>query len=229
MSSIRPPSQRATRRCRGRIAIQHQVRGCMCGLHQVFILHEVREAQQRHAALARAEVLGLAAQQHVLVRDAEAVGVLVDLEPRPRAVRERMLVEQDVHALVGTASDPPAQLVQLREPEPLGVLDDHQRCVRYVDADLDHRRRDEELDAAGLERFHHRRLLGLRQPAVHEPDGEPGQLGREARMQLRARSSARALPTPRSAGTPSTPGGPRRTRRGCAAPLRRAGCRRRAW
>ena len=41
------------------------------------------------------------------------------------------------------AADPAAQLVELGEAEALGVLDDHQRGVGDVDADLDHRRRDQ--------------------------------------------------------------------------------------
>ena len=46
------------------------------------------------------------------------------------------------------AADAAAQLVQLRQAEPLGVLDHHQRRVRHVDADLDDRRRDQ--DAAAV-------------------------------------------------------------------------------
>ena len=46
----------------------------------------------------------------------------------------------------------PAQLVQLRKPHALGVLDHHQRRVRHVDADFDHRGRDQQLDLAALER-----------------------------------------------------------------------------
>jgi hypothetical protein len=43
--------------------------------------------------------------------------------------------------LVRAAADAAAELVELREPEPVGLLDDHDRRVRDVDADLDHRRR----------------------------------------------------------------------------------------
>ena len=53
--------------------------------------------------------------------------------------------------LLGAAADAAAQLVQLREPEAVGLLDDHDRRVRDVDADLDHRRRDEHVELARLE------------------------------------------------------------------------------
>ena len=39
----------------------------------------------------------------------------------------------------GPAPDPPAKLVQLRQAEALGVLDEHHRCVRHVDPHLDRR------------------------------------------------------------------------------------------
>lgn len=40
-------------------------------------------------------------------------------------------------ALGSPTSDPPAQLVQLGEPELLGVLDEHERGLWHVDAHLD--------------------------------------------------------------------------------------------
>ena len=63
-------------------------------------------------------------------------------------VGQRLLEQQHARALVGAAADAAAQLVQLREAEPLGVLDDHDRRVRHVDADFDDRRRDEHVDVA---------------------------------------------------------------------------------
>ena len=52
------------------------------------------------------------------------------------------------------APDATAQLVQLCETEPFRILDHHQRCVRHVDADFDHGRRDEQIDLARLEPLH---------------------------------------------------------------------------
>ena len=80
--------------------------------------------------------------------------------------------------LLRAAADAAAQLVQLGEAEAVGVLDDHHRRVRDVDADLDHRRRDEHVELARLERAPSRRgaASGL-QPAVQAADAEPAQLG----------------------------------------------------
>ena len=46
--------------------------------------------------------------------------------------------------MAGAAADAAAQLVQLREPEALGVLDHHDGRLRHVDADFDHRGGDQQ-------------------------------------------------------------------------------------
>ena len=46
------------------------------------------------------------------------------------------------------ATDPAAQLVQLRQAEALRVLDHHQRRVRHIHADLHHRRADQQVELA---------------------------------------------------------------------------------
>ena len=46
------------------------------------------------------------------------------------------------------APDAPAQLVELRQAEALGVLDDDHGRVRHVDADLDDRGRDQDVELA---------------------------------------------------------------------------------
>ena len=60
--------------------------------------------------------------------------------------------------------------MQLRQPEPLGVLDDHHAGVRHVDADLDDRRRHQDLQLARRERLHHALLRVGLQPAVQQAD-----------------------------------------------------------
>ena len=66
--------------------------------------------------------------------------------------------------------------MQLREPEAVGLLHDHDRRVRDVDADLDHRRRDEHVELPRLELRHQLAPLGRPQPPVHEPDAVALQL-----------------------------------------------------
>ena len=63
--------------------MQQIVRSVARLLDQRDVALEVGEAQQRHARLARAEELARTADQEVLARDLEAVGVLEDdLEPQ---------------------------------------------------------------------------------------------------------------------------------------------------
>ena len=69
---------------------------------------------------------------------------------------------------MGAAADAPAKLVQLRDPEPFGVLDEHHGRVGHVDADLDHGRRDEHLGLAGDEARHRALLVGGRHLAVQQ-------------------------------------------------------------
>ncbi len=49
------------------------------------------------------------------------------------------------------ATDASSELMELREPEPLRVLDEDDAGIRHVDADLDHRRRHEQVDLTGRE------------------------------------------------------------------------------
>ena len=89
-----------------------------------------------------------------------------------RDVRELLLRAGDEQAvrLLRPAPDATAQLVELREAEAVGLLHDHDRRVRDVDADLDHRRRDEHVDLARLERRHDRAALGGLEAAVQAAD-----------------------------------------------------------
>ena len=87
-----------------------------------------------------------------------------------RGFAQRRLVEQDAARWLGAAPDAPAQLVQLRQAEALGMLDHHDRGVRHVDADLDHRRRDQQPRAPALEGVHRLVLFGSAHAPMHQPD-----------------------------------------------------------
>src|SRR2546423_15451181 len=87
-----------------------------CSAHEILVALDVGKAQQRHAALALAEILAGAAQQKVAMRDLEAIRALVDhLQAFAGAARERSAEEQDARAVARAAADAAAQLVQLRE------------------------------------------------------------------------------------------------------------------
>ena len=66
--------------------------------------------------------------------------------------------------------------MQLGEPEPVRLLHDHDRRVRDVDADLDHRCRHEYVELARLEASHQVAPLRRFQPTVHATDAEALQL-----------------------------------------------------
>ena len=74
------------------------------------------------------------------------------------------------------ATDPAAQLVELRDPEAVGVEDDHHRRVRHVDSDLDHRGGDEHVDLTAPEGGHRLLLLHRAHPSVQEAEPAVGQL-----------------------------------------------------
>ena len=68
------------------------------------------------------------------------------------------------------AADASAQLVELRETELVGVVDDHRVDVGDVDAVFDDRRRDEHVELALDERLHDRLELALAHLPVPDAD-----------------------------------------------------------
>ena len=66
--------------------------------------------------------------------------------------------------------DSPPQLMELRESETLGMLDEHDARVRDVDADFDDGGRDEDVDGVVTERAHRGVAFVRLQAAVHQPD-----------------------------------------------------------
>ena len=94
------------------------------------------------------------------------------------------------------APDPAAQLVELREAEPVGALDDHHRRRRHVDADLDHGRADEHVQLAVAEAGHLGVTFGGLHPAV---DHARPAAGRGAPRSRTASLSAATAPSPSSA------------------------------
>ncbi len=78
--------------------------------------------------------------------------------------------KQNAVRLMRAAADAAAQLVQLREPEALGVLDDHDRRVRHVDADFDDGRRDEDVELPARKGLHDPVLVVRLHAAVQERD-----------------------------------------------------------
>ena len=161
-------------------------------LEELAVGAQAGEAEVAEAGLAGAEEPAFAAEVEVALGELEAVVRLDErLEPGGGRLGELELRARDQQAvgLLGAAADAAAELVELGEAEPVCLLDDHDRRVRDVDADLDHRRRHEHVELALLERAHHLAPLRRLQPAVEQPDAVAAQLGaREPRGLLLGRA-----------------------------------------
>ena len=82
------------------------------------------------------------------------------VEPLPCEPVEQLTVDQDAGAGTITAAHTSAELMELREPVALRVLDDDERRLRNVDTDLDDRCPDEHRRIARAEGVHRRALVG---------------------------------------------------------------------
>ena len=119
------------------------------------IPQQIGDVKLRHAGLTRAEHLARTAHLQVAPRDLEPIaGLAHRREPRPRHLRQRRLIQQHAVAFGLAAADAPAQLMQLRKPQSLGVFDDHERGVRHVHAHFDDGGGDQQVDVAAFERGH---------------------------------------------------------------------------
>ena len=134
---------------------------------QLAVANRVGDAKGRLAALPLAEQIAHSPQLQVGLRDPEAV---VGAHEYLETVGDlgAHVAEQDAEALLGAAAHAAAQLMELREAEAFGVLDEHHGRVRDVDADLDHRRRNEDVDLAVAESAHGIVLRGRVEAAVQE-------------------------------------------------------------
>src|SRR4029450_434273 len=108
---------------------------------------ETPDAKRRQSRLPRAREIAEAAQREVLLGNCEAVVRLGQyLQALAGLLAERILIDEHARRLVLASADSPAQLVELREAEPLRVPHQHDGGIRDVDSDFDHRGRDRTLD-----------------------------------------------------------------------------------
>ena len=101
-------------------------------------------------------------------------------EITPSEVAEQPSIETVLDELLAAVSsvepDAAAELVQLGKAEAFRVLDNHYGCFRHVDADLDHRGRDQHVQLVPAEGAHHRVLLLLLHAAVEQAHPRLGEL-----------------------------------------------------
>src|SRR5271169_3860732 len=107
------------------------------------------------AGLARAEKLAGPSDLQVGFSDFEAIGgPHHSFQPGARVVAQARWGDKNAMGLPGAAADASTQLVQLREAKAFGVLDDHDRGVRNVDADFDDCGGHENVDLIAAEFLH---------------------------------------------------------------------------
>ena len=102
-------------------------------------------------------------------------------------------LEEQAVRLVLVSPDPAAKLMQLREPESLGALDEHDRRVGDVDADLDDARGDEHVGVAADEAVHPLGLLACRHAPVEQLDAQIGEDGGAEALVLGGRAARAEL------------------------------------
>ena len=99
--------RRSARRGQGRIASEHEGRVVAGGAEKLAVHLDAGDAEARHARLAGAEHVALAAQLQILFGNAEAVlGLAHDGKAGLRGLAERRLVEQKTARMPGAAADP---------------------------------------------------------------------------------------------------------------------------
>ena len=133
------------------------------------------EADGVHVAgLLGAEQVPRAAHLHVLERDlvagAELGVVLEHLQATLGVGIDRVGHEQIAVRAAMRAPDAAAQLIELRETEVVGAIDEHRVRVRHVEAALDDQRRDEHVDLAAHEAVHDVLELALAHLPVRDGD-----------------------------------------------------------
>src|SRR4029077_8050031 len=127
----------------------------LCGLEQLGVADNVRDAKIRHAGLTRSEEFSGAARFQIELVDLKAViGIDHGLEPALAFLRDFAAGHQNTIGFGCAAPDASAQLMQLSQSEAFGVFDHHHRRVRDVDAYFDHCRCDQNMQLASLEHAH---------------------------------------------------------------------------
>ncbi len=136
---------------------------------QLGVAKRIGDGKAAHAVLARAEKFAGAAQLQVQFGELKSIGCAREcVEPLPGFFGQRLGSNQDAVRFFGPAADASAQLVKLREAEPLGVLNHHNRCVGNVHSHLDDRRGHQRLDFTPAETLHDFFFFFARQPPVEQ-------------------------------------------------------------
>ncbi len=145
------------------------------------------ELQRRQTGLQITEQIAWSTQGEIELGQFKTIRRLLERGESLLGQRRPDVGDGDAEALLGTATNPATQLVELSETEVLGPFDHEHRRIRHVDPHFDQARCDEELELVRGKALHDRLLVSWFQAAVEEPELELG----EARIGLEAREALR--------------------------------------
>src|SRR5437588_2981722 len=135
-------------------------------------VEQVGDAHLGETVLAQAGEVSGATQPEVELGELEAARSGGDgAEPLGTGIVGAALEEQAGRGVLA-AADPAAELMELGDAEPLRALDEHDRRVGDVDADLDDAGGDEQVGVTRGEAGHPLLLLPSRHPAVEQLDAQ---------------------------------------------------------
>lgn len=138
---------------------------------EVGVVVEIGQAGGDFPRLAGAEDFAGAAEFKVAFRQVEAVfGIPQGLEALLGKGPKGLGIEEDAARGQGAASDPAAELMQLREAEAFRVFDDHDCGIRDIHADFDDRGGNQDGGAASFEVVHGGGFVLHLHAAVEEGD-----------------------------------------------------------
>ena len=150
------------------------------GDQNIGIAQNVGDLQRRQARLLCAEEFARAAQLQIHLGDLESI---LRIDQRADAFFRGVVQlrgNQQAVALLGAASHASAQLVQLREAEALGLLDQHHGGVRNIDADFDHGGGNQDLRAPDLKASIAASFSAEPRRPCSRPTGISGKISRES-------------------------------------------------
>ena len=88
-------------------------------------------------------------------------------------------MDQDAVSIVASTTDAPPHLMKLRQTETFGILDEHDRGVGHVDADLDHGCGHQYLEMMGSKCLHDPSRFRAVESSVDTPNSSGSQCSRD--------------------------------------------------
>src|ERR1043165_2991973 len=137
-----------------------------CFLQQILIREQITETQIAQAVLPCAEELAETAQPGVFFGELETITLAADDTQPLTRLRRRHARNEIEFAGDSAPADSATQLMQLRQAKAIRVLDDHQRRIGNIDANLDYHGRHQQIELMVAEELHHTVLLIILQAAM---------------------------------------------------------------